>query len=146
MITALTGDGGDELFAGYDRYMSCLQQMPDFAPHTPVRTAFAAMLRFLSPHKWDALVRMLPAAIRPRNAGARLHNFADLRLQGSALAFYHRYYMQYWWHPSMLLTTGKAPATIADHTDLEDSLGTSLSLMQYVDIRMYLAEGILTKV
>lgn len=146
VITALTGDGGDELFGGYDRYTSCLRQMPDFAPHTPVRTAFAAMLRSLSPRTWDALARMLPAAIRPRNAGARLHNFADLRLHGSALAFYHRYYMQYWWHPSTLLTTGKAPATIADHTDLEDSLGASLPLMQYVDTRMYLAEDILTKV
>lgn len=146
VITALTGDGGDEFFAGYDRYTSCLKQMPPFAPRTPLRTAYAAALRFLSPHAWDVLAGMLPQGIRPRNAGARLHNYADLHLNGSALAFYHRYYMQYWWHPSAILTKGSAPATIADHIDLEDSLGTGLPLMQYVDMRMYLADDILTKV
>lgn len=146
VATALTGDGGDELFAGYDRYAACLKQMPPFPPRTAWRSGLGALLRLLSPEMWDKLALLMPARLRPRNAGARLHNFAELRLAGGPLSFYHRYYMQYWWHPSTLLQIGAAPVTVADERRLEQELGGGLSLMQYVDSQMYLAEDILTKV
>lgn len=146
VTTALTGDGGDELFAGYGRYAECLRRMPRF-PAPTLRTAcLAALIRSLSPRGWDRLAAVLPERIRPRNAGVRLHNHADLVLEGSSLAFYHRYFMQYWWHPSTILLHGAPPPTLADDAALLRQIDADLPRMQYVDTIMYLGEDILTKV
>ena len=146
VTTALTGDGGDELFAGYGRYAECLQRMPRFSPVTVWRRGLAAALRGLKPATWDALCGWLPSGLRPRNPGVRLHNHADLVLEGSPHAFYHRYFMQYWWHPSTILRTGAPPPTLADDRNLSRHIAADLPRMQYVDTMMYLGEDILTKV
>lgn len=146
VTTALTGDGGDELFAGYGRYAECLRRMPRFSPPTVWRRGLAAALRSQTPATWDALSRWLPPRFRPRNPGARLHNYADLVLEGSPSAFYHRYFMQYWWHPSTILRTGCPPPTLADDPLLPRHITADLPRMQYMDIMMYLGEDILTKV
>ncbi|MDR1241379.1 MAG: asparagine synthase (glutamine-hydrolyzing) [Deltaproteobacteria bacterium] len=146
VTTVLSGDGGDELFAGYGRYAACLANMPDFPPKTLGKAALASFIRALSPSGWDRLAALLPKSARPRNAGARLRNYADLFLHGDPQTYYHRYYMMYWWHPDTVLLSGDAPATEADDKSLPLRLREPLSIMQYLDTRLYLAEDILTKV
>lgn len=146
VTTALTGDGGDELFAGYGRYADCLRRTPAQAPAGLGRHCLAALIRRLSPPTWDSLAALLPSALRPRNAGVRLHNYADLFLVGSPLVFYHRYFMQYWWHPSTILLRGTPPPVPADDDSLLRAIPADLARMQYVDSVMYLGEDILTKV
>lgn len=146
VTTALTGDGGDELFAGYGRYAECLRRMPHFAAPTLRGKYLSALIRSLSPGTWDKVATLIPPQLRPRNAGVRLHNYADLVLEGSPLAFYHRYFMQYWWHPSTILRIGTPPATEADNAMLLHKITEDLPRMQYVDTVMYLGEDILTKV
>lgn len=144
VTTALSGDGGDEFFAGYGRYASCLEQAPEFGPNTSVKSVVANALHLLPASKWDMLAKYLPSRLRPRNAGTRLLNYADLSLNGTFNAYYQRYFMQYFWHPDTMLVEGTAPEVASDHNLLQKLPSTGL--MQFIDTNLYLADDILTKV
>src|SRR5258707_12076035 len=73
VTVALTGDGGDELFAGYNRYthgvplLSRLARVP-----APARRLAATGIRSLDPATWDRVPATLPpplARAPPRLGG-----------------------------------------------------------------------------
>ena len=87
---ALTGDGGDELFGGYDRYFvgqrafPLIRSVPGWA-----RGPSAALLRTLSPASWQAVIGRLRALIGQKRladlSGERLHRLArQLRASSEA--------------------------------------------------------------
>jgi asparagine synthase (glutamine-hydrolysing) len=129
----LSGDGGDELFAGYDKYrVEGRERRADRLP-APVRAAARA------------LARLVPE-------GAKGHNFLDHFARAGA----ERYL-----HASTLFTRAKqkrllrpeAFALVAPHDPWEDareilarSRGHWLSALQHLDLETYLPLDILTKV
>lgn len=136
VTVALSGDGGDENFAGYRRYAEAmtLHRRMDFGP-----------LATLKP-----LIGLIAAA-RPN--GARAKEFLGM-LAMSPLARYHRM-MTYQRRDELtaLLTpdvvaTGSSPTTSDLFSRLATEAGTTdyLSVLQYLDVMQYLPEDILTKV
>lgn len=80
---ALTGDGGDELFGGYNRHFWTMRlwNRMRFAPKG-FRRQVAKLLTVVPPHLWDSLFRslgfLLPEGLRYRSPGDKLHKISRI--------------------------------------------------------------------
>jgi asparagine synthase (glutamine-hydrolysing) len=83
VTVALSGDGGDEVYGGYNRYtygermLERLHRVP-----SPARALVASGIAQLSPDSWDrahrALSPVLPRSLRHRLPGEKLHKLGRL--------------------------------------------------------------------
>jgi asparagine synthase (glutamine-hydrolysing) len=150
VTVALSGDGGDEVFAGYNRYRhgAALARKLAGVPR-PLRRAAAAAMTSLRPSAWDAVTgvgaRFLPASSRPRLVGERVHKLARL-LGAEGTAGSYRTLMSFWDRPGDLV-----PGAHELPDELEAVLGASSpreleERMMLSDQRVYLADDLLAKV
>jgi asparagine synthase (glutamine-hydrolysing) len=150
VTVALSGDGGDELFAGYNRYRHGAGMSRRLARvPAPVRGATAAALAAVGPGAWDRMAQvaagLLPARSRPRLVGERLHKLARLlRAEGTAARY--RTLMSAWDRPGALV-----PGAIELDDELDRIIGGSGTAeleerMMLADQRGYLADDLLAKV
>jgi asparagine synthase (glutamine-hydrolysing) len=146
VTVALSGDGGDELFAGYSRYAwaNRLERWAATAP-LPLRHAASAMLRAVSPGHWDMLSHAIPEGRRPRHLGHKLHKLAGLLTQPNADAVY-RQLVGFWHEPGELLSQDHAPYGPLGDASIAGDLPDFTARMQYLDTVTYLPDDILTKV
>lgn len=80
---ALTGDGGDEFFGGYNRHTWTPKIWKRIhAIPLGIRRELARMLTLLPPHTWDSVFRalgfLLPASLRYRSPGDKLHKISKI--------------------------------------------------------------------
>lgn len=138
----LTGDGGDEIFAGYNRHRFALREWPylQCLPR-PFRTCLASALARLPLSAWEALGQLmgLPQAGEKAQKLLAVAGSATLEAAHACLA---RQGLAAWESP---LATGPAspylePPTFSPTTSLHP-----LDRMQLADIRTYLPGDILTK-
>ena len=89
----LSGDGGDELFGGYNRYFlgRKLWRAIGWMP-TSVRTSLGAGITLVSPRIWSAVLRGVRGVPEVRHPGDQVHKLAEILASGSevgaALAVY----------------------------------------------------------
>ena len=88
VTVALSGDGGDELFAGYNRYLQGdrIRQQIALLPQG-ARRVLAAGMRRASPDKLDRLFQLLPERSRPRQIGDKLHKLSDIMTDDDDAAY-----------------------------------------------------------
>ena len=145
VTVALSGDGGDELFAGYNRYgqglglARALRLLP-----RPVAMGLARSIRSVPPAMWDRLFDVVPAQLRPRLPGDKIQKLADVL--GDDAVGYYRALLAQWAGAWSLVEGATAPETSAFGADVRQRLGDELSWMQYADSVTYLPDDILTKV
>ena len=145
VTVALSGDGGDELFAGYNRYQltqrfwRALSLLPG-----PLRKGAAAALTAMSPDRWTSFLSLLPARLRPPQAGDKVHKLAEVLKLDSADAIYRRLVSH--WEPSEIMPQAREPRGIIDDKKLSKEFPQLMPRMQFLDLVTYLPDDILTKV
>jgi asparagine synthase (glutamine-hydrolysing) len=147
VTVALSGDGGDELFAGYTRYFrgKALWRTIDAAPQA-LRNLAACGVRTLSPAAWSALGTVIPEQHRPAQFGDKMHKLAGvLSGEPEASAFY-RQIVSLWVDPGMVVTAGSEPTGLLEDVRAQKLVPHFIERMQYLDTLTYLPDDILTKV
>ena len=142
VTVALGGDGGDENFAGYRRYIfdQMENRMRSFVPASVRRNVFGPLGRWYPGLAW---------APRPLRAKATLQSLSRSPLEG-----YFNSISAFRPAEKALLFTRDFQQQLADYDSLNvlkkyyDEADTTdpLSRIQYVDIKTYLPDDILTKV
>jgi asparagine synthase (glutamine-hydrolysing) len=146
VTVSLSGDAGDELFCGYNRYQltASLWQKLSAVP-LPLRRALAWGLTRLSPQSLNRLAAYMPAAQHWANVGEKLHKGADVMAAGSAAELYRGMVSQ-WTDPASVVLGGTEPNTLL--TGLQPALAglNNVERMMALDMLTYLPDDILTKV
>lgn len=150
VTVALSGDGGDELFGGYNRYLMArqvwgkMQKLP-----APARKAAAYGLKALSPPAWDKLFSLadplLPGKLRLRTPGDKAHKLAGVLGLNNGEQFFHRL-TSHWQDPASVVLGATEPATLLTMPEAWPKTDMFEHWMMAMDAQTYMTDDILVKV
>ena len=148
VTVALSGDAGDELFGGYNRYAWAKRVSNSMSFLGPFRGVAARSIRRFSPEAWTRMVglgsRLLPHRWREPRAGDKLHRIAAL-LDSSPEGIY-RTLVSHWAAPADLVIDGSEPGSQLSEMMAQGSSRRFEENMMFWDFMTYLPGDILVKV
>jgi asparagine synthase (glutamine-hydrolysing) len=147
---ALSGDGGDELFGGYNRYVLTSELWGKIsAVPKPLRLAAARAMTAVSPAAWtkfgDTAAGMLPRIARMQRLGDKVHKGAPL-LRSQSVAELYSGMLTLWRDPESVVVGGTEPPSQATGAAPEIKGLSGIERMMALDMTGYLPGDILVKV
>lgn len=150
VTVSLSGDGGDELFGGYNRYTWArkILRITNIMP-LRARELIRRCILSVSPRRWDIAAKAISAAFlrqeQFKNFGDRLHKFAGVIDVSSVSELYSRLTSQ-WVESSDLVIDGESIETWSERECAVYLSRDPVEIMMLRDLTGYLADDILAKV
>jgi len=148
VAVSLSGDAGDELFGGYNRYVlgqrlwGGLSRIPAW-----LRVLTSRGITAMSPAVWNRLLKPIGLLRRRKvwNPGDKLHKGAEVMGACSSAELY-RLLVSHWDTPTSLVLDAQEPPTVLTSPELQPATDHFVHQMMAMDLLTYLPDDCLVKV
>jgi asparagine synthase (glutamine-hydrolysing) len=150
VTVSLSGDGGDELFGGYNRYFwgkniwKGIGWMPSV-----LRTFMASGITKISPQGWNNIFShfqiFLPSKLRYRHPGDKLHKISEI-LSARTPEEVYMFLVSLWKNPEEVILNSSEPPTSLINQEKWCNQSDFIQSMMLLDTLTYLPDDILVKV
>lgn len=146
VTVSLSGDAGDELFCGYNRYL-LTARLWNKINSVPIllRRILAVMLAVIPVKAWNSISKILPMKAQMSNFGDKLHKAAAVLTCRDVEELYLGL-VSHWQKPEEIVLGSKEPKTVLTDPDRKAKFSDPILQMMAQDTLSYLPDDILVKV